>query len=374
MKFLVISAVISSTVVGKPKDVLSGTNDLGFTFIVREGSSVVYDQEPQSQCSEAFTFPNVVSAFAHSAATQARVTPCRGPSRDELPELRTLIAAEKITAQTICTEDSVGRVKVSCATNSVVVSRRLGTVVAQALGSFGARVGCQAEDEDRSLLECAKSIQSFNALSNLIHPTGRPVPEVPVQPVAPVQPAPAEPAAEGETQEEQVSQEEVAPAEGEDSEERKLGTVSGRNQAGYAFEVREGGLVSFLPRVGEECRESYILDGLSTPQRYNAVARTNIAPCQALPPKTGLADIDPSWDILSATVNCNDPVHITISCKISINNGAAIEMSRTAILQAFKNPKFLSSRVSCDAPSDKEKLECAAIATNYVFIMAQVPN
>jgi hypothetical protein len=372
MKYLVISAVVSSAF-GKPKDVLSGKNEEGYTFIVREGGSLIFDLEPQSQCSEAFTFRNVVSAFAHSAATQAQVVPCRGPSRDELASLRSLIAAENITASTICTQDSVGRIKVSCSTNSVVVSRRLATVVPDALASFGARVGCEEDDHDKALLECAKSIQTFNALTALIHPSGKPLPPVAVEPVKPEPVVETVDVETNATEETEAVQEEI-PAEAQDGEERKLGIVSGRNQAGYSFEVLDGGIASFLPRVGEECRESFILDGLSTPQRYNAMARTNIAPCQPLPSNIGLADIDPSWDILSATVNCNDPVHITISCKISINNGPAVEMSRTAILQAFKNNKFLSSRVSCDAPSDKEKLECAAIATNYLFIMAQVAN
>jgi hypothetical protein len=364
MNYLIFTFLFVTGRCAKNQQVLAGVNPRGFPFIVREGSSIIYDQEPQSVCSEAFVFPDVVSSFTHSAATLADLVPCQEPSAAEASTLKALIEEYQIKAKVLCTDDSISRVKVACEAGNVPISRRLGQSSQNVPASFASRFRCvEDEDDNVALLECAKSLQAFNTLKALVYPSTENVSETQVQ-------HPTEAVERIQEEQEEVNPTMIPP----DGQERNLGAVTGRNQAGYSFEVLDGGLVSFMPRVGEECRESYILDNLSTSEKYNAVARTSFAPCLGLPSDVGVNDIDQNWDILTASVDCGDPIYISISCRVSFSGSEPIEMSRVAILQAFKNPKFLSSRVSCDVPSDNEKRECAAIATNYMIIKNHITN
>ena len=333
---LLTFAVASST---RPQ---YGSNELGYTFLVREGSSVTFDREPKSLCSETFEFPNVVSAFAHSRATNSKIVPCGAPSNAS--ELMSFAQTKNITATTFCTYDDYPRFKLVCFLNSVAVSRRFAVIDTVSPGEFTARVPCDNSSNEAVVLECAQSVQNFLSLKEIKTFTDEPA--------------------------EAPNDQTTEPSE----ENRQLGMVSGRNQAGYAFDVFDGGIVKFLPRVGEECTESYILEGLSTPEQYNAVARSTFTPCTPLESTFNVTNIDPSWDILVANVDCRDPIYITIGCRISFNESKPVDFGRTAIRQAFSNTQYLSTRVSCDAPSNREKVECASIAKNYMEIMAHVPN
>ena len=363
MKYIYSITTFSIISAASSKSVLSGTNEAGYTFIVRDGSSVIFDKNPKSECSEAFSFPNILSAFGHSAATGTSFIPCDGPRPDDIADLRSFISSNKVTATVHCSSDEVNRVKVSCFMDGTAISRRLGPVSARGTEAFSSRVKCDDSSHDAALLECALSAKNMMTLKQILHKsTGGPD----KQEAAPVtQPA--------DSNESPVLSSESMPTD--DSEERKLGVVSGRNQAGFSFDVMDGGIVTFLPRVGEECRESYIFDNLSTSQRYNAVARSNVIPCQPLSSDATIADIDPAWDIVSAAVDCNDPVYISINCRVSLRQGEApVELSRVAILQVISNRKYLSARIQCGAASVKEQLECAAIAKNYVAISANIAN
>lgn len=363
MKYIFSITTLSLISGARSKSALSGMNEAGYTFIVRDGTSVIFDKNPNSDCSEAFSFPNILSAFGHSAATSTNIIPCDGPGADDVAALQSFITTNKVTALIYCSAEEVDRVKVSCFMDGVAISRRLGPVLTKSSNAFSSRVKCDGSSQDAALVECALSAKNMMVLKQILDKS---TDITDSQASAPYE-QPVEPTNNS------FSQEEASTTE--DSEERKLGVVSGRNQAGFSFDVMDGGIVTFLPRVGEECRESYIFDNLSTSQRYNAVARSNVVPCQPLPSEATIADIDPAWDIVSASVDCNDPVYISINCRVSLRPGdAPIELSRVAILQVINNRKYLSARIQCGAASVKEQLECASMAKNYIAISAHVAN
>jgi hypothetical protein len=378
----IVSAYIA--VFGLARGAVVGVNEAGYTFVVRETGHVVFDREPRTQCSETFVFPNSVPTYGHSAAVASELVPCATPDATQAAELAAFIAENNITSTVYCAHDNLGRVQVSCFSKGVLYASRLGRNTGQGESLLTNRINCAGDDQEAAVLECAVSLKSTQVLrDNMRAALNAAITKAVVQPktekAVPVaqkeEEAPPVPPVE-ETAHVVVVENPVEQTVNQDEElnERNLGVVNGRNQAGYTFTVMDG-IVTFQPRVGEECRESYYFDNLSTSQKYNAVTRTAFAPCQPLDRTVRLSDINPQWDIVAASVDCTDPVHITVSCKVSFSpTGAPVEMSRRAILQAIKERKYLSSRVECGAPTEKELLECAAIATNYAAIKSEITN
>ena len=256
------------------------------------------------------------------------------------------------------------------------------------------RVSCDSAD-DVVLLECAQSISNYLAVKEVMFGASHSVPQSepdetgpavttpsPAQSLPePVEESPetttavvapeAEPLVEDPLAAESPTVDQTGAVEdtGDDAT-RQLTTVTGHNQARYAFQVLDSGVVKFLPRVGEECQETYILDGYSTREKYNAVVNTDFTPCSPLNPSTQL---NPDW-IIIPKVDCSDPVRISISCYVSFaRDQAGVEMSRRAILQASKSSQYLSNRIGCGIESQSEVNECAAIANNYKAIIGNIP-
>ena len=341
------------------RHVINGINEVGSSFTVRDGSSVTFDQEPVTLCTESFEFPGFIPEFVHSAAMHSDIVACHKPT-DKAEDLAALVKLHNVSASTYCNDGPYPRFKLVCFRNGVAVSRRFGEVVANSTKTFASRIPCDNSTAESVVFECAESVKKYLSLIKKIMP------------------------GENQTRSQANITDKTANVEtgpvtsqnttNDEEEGRLLEMVSGRNQAGFSFEVLDGGIVSFIPRIGEECRESHILDGLSMAQRYNAVSRTSFSPCAPPKPDFNATSIDPTWDIIAANVHCADPVYISITCKVAFGDSTPVEFSRMAIRQAFDNPKYLSSRITCDAPSDKEKIECATIASNYLEISAQVSN
>jgi hypothetical protein len=159
----------------------------------------------------------------------------------------------------------------------------------------------------------------------------------------------------------------------DEAEKRKLTLITGRNQWGIHFEVLSGGIVTFLPRVGLECRETFMFNGYSTSQQFNAALWSTFEPCKPPVPPMKRSEIDPTWDIIKAHVDCSDDVNISISCEVSVGGGEPVQMARVARLQASTEPQYLSSRIGCGVPSDNEIVECASLMKNYLHMKGKIP-
>lgn len=375
-------------------------NAKGYTFVVRESSTVSFDPAEDNACVETLYFPDTKPQTIIPVLEASEVRPCAVGSLEDLPSG---ISAAMLTVRTDCNGPQNRWVTVQCLVNGLAVSFRQGTREPQP-NAMWQRIGCEEQNQQAALLECANSVKTMAILADsgikftfpppsvmaapparvLAEGAAKPDQAAPAQPavdaVKPVQAAPAQPAVDvapaqaAVTVVDPVKAASTVPAASTDEENRALTMISGRNQIGYHFEILDGGVVTFIPRVGLECRETFTFPPMSSSDKFNAALWSTFVPCK--PPQKPLkrADIDPSWDIVKARVDCTDDLHISITCAVVFGKEAMVQMSREAKVKASSDPQYLSSRIGCGAPGDNEIVECANIAANYLQMKAKIPT
>lgn len=305
--------------------------------------------------------------YVAKKSSDSDVTPCAPPILRDFEALRGLVSRMSITAFVACSNGRSNSIWVGCFLNGVPVSRRTADVVPEFENDLPTRVKCDPTHES-VLVECAKSVLNYMAMKKAVFAMD----EAPVSVPQPIEvettTTTPQPTSENETS---------STESGEGSQDfdlgdaRQLTSVTGRNKAKFSFRLLDDGVVTFIPRVGEECSETYIFEGYNTTQRFQAVANSAFAPCN--PPALGTS-IDPSWTV-RPKIDCSDPVWITISCSVSFGQDSPVyQMSRRAKLQGIPVRNYLSSRVGCGVPGLNEQMECATIAQHYVAIQNLIPN
>ena len=364
-----LAAFVASPTSGKPL-VEHGVNAEGYTFTIREGSEVIFD--PVNTCSEAALLPGYNFHFLTKGSKATVTTPCARPVNGTSEHLDNLAAEGKITSEVFCHSGSKQIFKLTCFVDGKSVSRRVAPIV-KGLNNIASIVGC--DNATAALHECVQSVSNMIAFKDNIvqfmNPSlSSPHDDQPSHTVDEIVATPTSPPTETVP-----VAEETTSSQTESPEERKLSTsVTGENLAHYAFEISDGGLVTFLPRAGQQCTETFSISNASVQQILTAVSNTTVIPCGAFPKAMTTASVDPSWSIIP-TVDCNDSEYIEISCQVSFGSDEIKhQMTRRAIYQVGDSRTFLSKRIGCNGISDNEILECATIAKNFARVVAQISN
>lgn len=332
----------------------NGINAAGYTYTVREGGEVDFD--PVGTCGEAFLFPGYVFDILTASAPVSTIVPCSHPSNSTSDPDESL----GISSEVYCYSGSRNMFKLTCFLNNQAVSRRTEAFVDPDNNTtISTRIGC--ENGPLALQECIHSVANAILLKNEINSFNTPKEQ--------------KTAGSSDTDEQENPQEASPESDTtQGTNERRLSLVAGVNKAKFDFEISNGGLVTFLPRVGQQCTETHIVPNATIEQLLSALTNTTIVPCGAFPKATTTESVDPSWTIIP-TVDCSDPVYISISCAVSFSPGEpTYALNRRAIYQAADSRTFLSRRIGCNGITDNEILECSTAANNLALIISNIPN
>jgi len=331
---LLIASLLSNFALCKKQSVQYGTNGAGFTFTVREGAELIFDpvfHQLNSTCSESFIFTGYIFEFIAQGSKATTVVPCSSP----LNSSAEIAHRSNISADIFCYKGSRSIFKLTCFLDGQAVSRRVLPLHDEAV----------CNDQPSALSECGHSLYNAQLIKEQIINFMNPLSNT------------------------------SSPKAYNDHDTRQLSSVvSGENKVRSPFEISDSGLVKFLPRVGEQCTESYLVPNASIAHILSAVSNSSITPCGAFPRAMTTDSIDSAWTIVPA-VDCSDPEYIAINCAVSFEIGQpSITLTRRATYQVGDSRTFLSRRINCNEITDNETLECANIAKNYARIVSSITN